>query len=227
MDLVVLGGILAVSIIATGLDMLIDFVKEKRRVRSRLDPEGNFLLPSDSAMVDQMAETIRQNFTSDIGVELKNMTFQERKEKLELIARQIAQDIGIEDIEIEFFNTQETGCKYQGSYSFAGNKLSINEDYLKISDDEILFDALDTVVHELSHAYQYKKMSELLERLYDAEDENNIMYTEEDKRTSIWILNQRNYIRYEVDPEGYRKQPLEWYAFAMANATLRKLGGEE
>ncbi|MBT9779415.1 hypothetical protein GPL15_23335 [Clostridium sp. MCC353] len=229
MDLVVLGGILAVSIIASGLDMLIDFVKEKRRVRSRLDPEGNVLLPNDSALIDRMAETIRQNFTGDIGTELRNMTFEERKDKMEAIARQIARDIGIGDIEIEFYNTQDTGCKYQGSYCFANNKLSINEDYLKITDDEILFDALDTVVHELSHAYQHKKMSELLERIYDAEDENDITYSEEDKRTCIWIINQKpgNYIKFEVDPEGYRKQPLEWYAFAMANAALRKLGGEE
>lgn len=227
MSLIVLSGILAVSIIATGLDLLIEFIREKRRVRSRLDPEGNFLLPSDKELVDQMVAAIRQNFTGDIGMELKNMTFEERKEKMEHIAREIAEDIGVGEIEINFFNTQDTGCKSQGTYCFAGNKLSINEDYLKISDDEILFDALDTVVHELSHAYQYKKMSELLDRLYDAEDEGDITYTEEDNRTSSWILNQRDYIKYEVDPEGYRKQPLEWYAFAMANASLRQLGGEE
>lgn len=227
MDLVVLGGILAMSLIAAGIEALIDFVKEKRRTRSRIDPAGNFLQSNDLELVNRMTETIRQNFNGDIGVDLMNMTFEERKDRMELIAREIARDIGVEDINIEFFNTQDTGIKYQGSYSFAENKLRINEDYLKISDEEILFDALDTVVHELSHAYQYKKMSELLDRLYDAEGDEDAVYDEEDKRTTIWILNQRDYIKYEVDPEGYRKQPLEWYAFAMANATLRQLGGEE
>ena len=54
----------------------------------------------------------------------------------------------------------------------------------------MLLDALDTVVHEMCHAYQYMKMEEMLERLEEvqAEEEREAMASDpEDMRTIFWL----------------------------------------
>lgn len=205
---------------------LIEFILEKRRKRLRLDPVEGVLLEKDLEVTNEIADKIRSRFSGDIGKELKSMTVNERVEKLTLIADEIAQIMGMDKQEIQFLPDEAMQTKGMGSYSFVDHKLTINLDYVKSSKEEVLFDTLDTVVHELSHAYQFQEMSELLGQVMELGDDEDVDCNPETMRTVAWIINQKNYIRFEVDPARYRKQPLEAYAFAMANAVMRQLSEE-
>lgn len=234
-EIVVLSVLVCTAVVAGAVMGFVEFVREKRGMRYRVDPscdlKGNTFLPKDVQLASKMAEEIRQCFTRNIGEELAGMTLEERKKKLEEIAERLQLILGLKDITILFTDSESLGARCQGTYSFGTNELRINEEYLKFSNQDILLDSIDTIVHELTHAYQYQEIQKILNRIAQWDDEQVESLYEEDKRPCDWLLNIQagNYIRFEVDPEGYRKQPLEWYAFQMANTVLRNVleGGEE
>lgn len=225
-------GILATVMICEAVAELVSFfvVKMKNRMKYPLadfEPMGG-----DQAIIDQLADSINGHLGANAGVKLMEMDLESRKEALSWLAQENARIMGIADMpEIEFLESGElgeNGARTQGRFVFAVNKLQINLDYLKIQNEKVLLDALDTVVHEMCHAYQYMKMEEMLERLEEvqAEEEREAMASDpEDMRTIFWLKNEMpgNYILFHVDPEGYRRQPVESYAFGMANAVMRKL----
>lgn len=227
--------LVCVAAVSAAVMYFVEFVREKRGLRYRADPtcdsKGNTFGEKDNQLASQLAEEVRQCFEGNIGEELEGMTLEERKEKLEEIAERLLPVLGLEDVTILFTDSEELGARCQGTYSFGTNELRINEEYLRFSNQDVLLDSVDTVVHELTHAYQYQEIQKLLNQAAQWDDGEIEALYGEDKRVCDWLVNiQRgNYIKFEVDPEGYRKQPLEWYAFQMANTVLRNVleGGEE
>lgn len=225
-------GILAAAMVCEAVAELVSFFAAKLKNRMKYPLADFEPIGGDQARIDQLADSINSRLGANAGTKLMEMDLESRKKELVWLAQETARIMGIADIpEIEFLESGElgeNGARTQGRFIFTSNKLQINLDYLKIQNEKVLLDTLDTVVHEMCHAYQYMKVEEMLERLEDVQTEEErkaIASDPEDMRTIFWMKNMMpgNYIQFHVDPEGYRKQPVESHAFGMANAVMQKL----
>ena len=119
------------------------------------------------------------------------------------------------DLKIGFFNGDEEDKKtYAGYYDDNCKCIFLNMSRLCVGlpgglrlrneaqTDVILDDCIDTIIHELRHAYQWKAIRKML---------NNENYSEYDihNRVSVWYENFCNYISPSDDLEGYYNQILE------------------
>ena len=220
----VLLGALAGYTIAEGVVSLVSYINRKRR-RFHYTCTEFIPLEQDQKVIDRIRDCIRSHYRNDIAGVLLEMNGDERQEALRNLARDVAECMEIEEPEVVFQTSSEMGMGRQGAYRFLENKLYINIDYVLINDRDVLLDAADTVIHEMSHAYQDHKIEELLEMMSRGEDPE---LTDENMRTAEWMANMQDYVTFDVDPAGYRYQPLELFAFGMAGmitAEFREVKG--
>jgi len=126
----------------------------------------------------------------------------ERKTCLDRVAAGVARQLCVPLSSVEYYD----GPTYDRGYYDGGGVIHINMDVL-VEPDNCL-DALDTIVHELRHAFQKRACN------YPA------VYGISIAQASIWADNFRFYISPDMDYNAYYNQPVEYDARTFAQAVL-------
>ncbi len=149
------------------------------------DPElTNYFV--DEVKANEVLENFKQS-------NWENLTIEEKKESIEKLQAYNQEILGIkDDIKIEYYYKEDEsdfGFYHHGSHSMHINEYNLNDNK----------ETADTIAHEMRHAYQYQR-AEILENDRDIE----------------FMVNNTpgNYIRPEVDFDGYRNQSVEKDAIA-------------
>lgn len=144
------------------------------------DPElTNYFV--DEVKANEVLENFKQS-------NWENLTIEEKKENIEKLQEYNQEILGIKnDIKIEYYYNEDKsdfGFYHHGSHSMHINEYNLNDSK----------ETADTIAHETRHAYQYQR-AEILENDRDVE----------------FMVNHTpgNYIRPEVDYDGYVNQIVE------------------
>jgi uncharacterized protein YjaZ len=126
-------------------------------------------------------------------------------EKIERLTEYFKHECQLNDLEnpprikFEYFDSPEQRT-WGGYHCYENNEIVINTRYLNN-----VRDCVNTIAHEVHHAYQHRQM----DKYYDGEDLRKL-----DPRTLAWVYNEKTgYITPKEDPIGYRNQPQEKDAF--------------
>lgn len=133
------------------------------------------------------------------------MPIEKRMERLREVAQAASHAMKIRPLDIEFF---EGPCALQGG--FRPYLLQINLDAMAYGAPAMMdpMECFDTVIHETRHAFQYSVAFDL---------------GAEHPQKETWKANFLDYIDPNVDPEGYREQPIEDDAFTFSSNVIREL----
>lgn len=130
-----------------------------------------------------------------------NMTDGEKIDTLADMKNEMAKLMGLEDVPSIGYYTDEWGA--YGFYNPYDNTISINIEKSFLSDSKEL---LNTLIHELRHAYQYERA--------------DILETKEDK---LYRCNLENYISADKSFYAYEGQYVEAEARSYADAFVKSL----
>ncbi len=186
---------------------------------------GNLTYPTRDAINAELSEADREKIkaTQDIANEifegnlvdkLKNSSKMERIKLIDEFANRVAQEYGLDDIEIDITVDKVNSCGY---YNYQDKKaifnvLTLTAEGVDDNSEEFEYyarDIVDTIVHELRHAVQRKSLSE------------NDFWNIDDERKAQWAENFDNYIRPEINMRGYANQPVEADAVTFAREVMK------
>ena len=170
------------------------------------------LSDKDKEKVKETQELIHEKFGDDVVDSLRKASNKQRVDMMDEFARELALLYGL-DIEIDITVDKITSCGY---YTYDQKKAVFNIAMLMIDGDhenfaDCVYEVLDTIVHELRHAVQHKAVSD--PTFWDIGEE----------RAKTWDDNMKNYIRPNVDPRGYARQPVEADAVTFAGQVLSEV----
>lgn len=142
----------------------------------------------------------------DLHETMSRQTPQERLELIERVSNAMAQRYNLKLGPIKYFFSDNLEF---GNYSPSENCIRINASLVASENTYIVMEQLYTVIHETMHAIQY----------HAVEQEKAVSGSSgfDSQLVCDWAVNflPGNYIRPEVDPEGYRNQPLERDAYGI------------
>ena len=170
------------------------------------------LSETDNKKVEETRELIHDKFGEDVADTIAKASNKERVDMMDEFAKELAVLYGL-DIDIDITVDKVSSWGY---YSHDEKKAVFNIAALMIdSNDEsfkaVVFEVIDTIIHELRHAVQHKSVSD--PAFWDIGEE----------RAKAWETNMRNYIRAGVDPRGYARQPIEADATAFAGTVMSEV----
>ena len=161
---------------------------------------------TDEKMIEQSQQIIKEFFGDNIYETIGDMKNIERIQAMADFADCLVKQYGL-DTDVDIYVDEENNC---GQYSKKDNKATFNISMLIKADktDEYfkycVNTTMDTILHELRHAVQYKAI-----------DEEGFWNVDEATRNQ-WAKNYDNYISPGVDFKGYSEQPVEADAITFA-----------
>ena len=170
------------------------------------------LSETDNKKIEETRELIRNKFGEDVADTVAKADEKERAEMMGDFAKELAQLYGLEmDIDITVGEGSVWGCydpeTNKAVFNIAALMIDSNDESFKV----VVFEVVDTIIHELRHAVQYKAI------------EDPEFWNTGKKRSKIWKANMKNYIRAGVDPKGHANQPVEADAVTFADAVLSEV----
>lgn len=133
---------------------------------------------------------------------LRNQTPSERLDFIDQVANIASNAFGVKTNEIQYYHGGETSF---GVYNREDNRIYLNEAYVTCDNIYLVKEQLFTIFHETMHAAQWNAVKNLVLEGDDSGYSKELLLE--------WAENFKNYIRPDVDMEGYRNQPLEREAF--------------
>lgn len=165
---------------------------------------------TDEKMIRKTQEVLKECFGEDVMETFRNASNVERINMMNLFAKRLQQEYGLDDIEVDVMVTNEA---YWGYYSWNDKKAKFNIFNLTVDGDNKNFEycvkeSLDTVIHELRHAVQHKAIHE--EGFWNVGEERRVE----------WATNMQNYVQASVNMQAYISQPVEADAFTFAARSM-------
>jgi hypothetical protein len=159
----------------------------------------------DLELIEQTKEILKDELPDGPITSIKNLSTEDRIAKMKQITDRVAKCYGVELSSIEFMSSEQlVENSYSpvmcGFYDLEENKIVLNLDLLACNDLDFLRDNVNTIVHELRHAYQQRIIRE-----------QNTQEVPEDK-IRAWMVNTAYYFRPDRDPRSYYYQILEFDA---------------
>ena len=179
------------------------------RYRSRTMPENDKaeMSDTDKEKIQQTQALIHEVFGPDPVERLRSSSNKERIDLMDNFANRLSELYGL-DIQVDVTVDQ---VDHWGGYNWSDNKAVFNIALLMVDGQNEHFDycaweTIDTVVHELRHAVQYRTITE-----------PGFWNVSEERRTA-WANNMRQggYISSATDMRAYASQPVERDAFTFA-----------
>lgn len=223
--LVGLAAAAATYVTITGITYLADWIKERLFTKPPI-LQGNELSDSDVELAAQTADEIKKIIGDDPVNAMASMTSSEKIAVVEEITKQLIQIYELTDIHYEMVTISNRDV--WGYYCEDKKTLYINISNLLIDKNEIsenveefnklvVRETLDTVVHELRHAIQFKAAFNLDEEYLNTSRETRIE----------WAKSIADYIYPNEDPKGYANQLIERDAVAFAYEAMKGVFGDE
>lgn len=153
---------------------------------------------TDEMMIEQSQKIIREFFGDNIYETIGNMKNTERIQAMADFADCLVKQYGL-DADVDIYVDEINNC---GQYSKENNKATFNISMLMVDKNNENFEfcvntIMDTILHELRHAVQFKAI-----------DEKGFWDVDEATRNQ-WAKNYDNYISPGVDFRGYSEQSVE------------------
>lgn len=157
---------------------------------------------SDIITAQRIANYLKSVFPNGFEEQLKNMTHDELMSFFKVFEKEVEKimDVDISDVDFYVTNTSPQNG-YYGFYSDEDRTLNINAAFIHSNNIELIVEQLFTICHELKHARQFAAIR----------GEKDYGYSEQ--QIDSWKVNAAYYIPPALDPEWYRKQPLELDSF--------------
>ena len=203
----IVGTIVAVAVAAEVLYTAVQWLRERWGNRT-VAPSTLCtaeMSETDQKMQTETVEIVHEVFGEDINESIQELSASERLEKVELLTEQLKEAYDV-DVNVEFFGENRNYCGY---YNYKDNTLSLNVADLLSKNIENVYEFINTVIHELRHAVQWKAIQE--EDFWEIDDQRKIS----------WINNFADYITAQIDPKGYALQPVEVDARTFAAGCLK------
>lgn len=168
------------------------------------------LSQTDREKIDETRELIRDMFGDNVAEKFKNASNVERINMVNDFAHRLAKLYGLDDVDIDVVIDNVSLCGYycHSQHQARFNILALTNGVDSPNYAALVKDMLDTVIHELRHAVQFKAV------------ENDGFWNVDDKRRAAWASNVKNYISASTDMRGYMQQPLEADAYVFAGLVM-------
>lgn len=160
---------------------------------------------TDQEMQEETKHILKEVFGENIAESIQSLDAAQRIVKAEEFIEKLKDAYGL-DVEVEFYGENRSHC---GFYNSKLNTLNLNVADLLSKNMDCSYEFINTIIHELRHAVQWKAIQE------DG-------FWNTDKATRInWMNNFANYIQYGIDPKGYAQQPVEVDAVTFVDGCLK------
>lgn len=159
----------------------------------------------DIKLREECIKYVKQKFPHGFEYYYNNSTIDERVEMLKQVTEELCDIYGVKLNDIILYTPDdEYKQRTAGYFSPNDNTLNLNVGLLFQEDMAMSSEAFLTIFHELKHARQWSAIRGWQEYGYSSE----LLYS--------WAVNWKNenYVSFMECDEGYRKQPLEFDAFA-------------
>lgn len=163
---------------------------------------------TDRRMVSGCHDAIEEVLGASPFEQFASLGWEDRQTAVVNITSQVAEVMGVD---IGSIDIEERNDAAYGSYYYANNRISFNEQYLyeepmtELEAKEVI----DTIVHEVRHAYQHKAAC------------RPSKYGRDKLTAQIWRLNFKHFVSPWQNMELYFKQPVEqdarWMAVSVMN----------
>ena len=204
----------------------VDWIEEKVSAWIKPGPPKTFaatpiIEETFTPQIEIMSNAVNEVFPQGIQEASKNMSPDQRVEKLAELTNTIATTIGLsEEIpEIAFFvpENQRDFFKSCGEYDFVTNTIRLNLAMIANERPKRYEEQVYTIIHELHHALQYKAISAW------AEGGNYKQYGIPEGLIAEWAknLSDDNYIKPTENMRDYFFQPVEQSAFWIESKVRR------
>lgn len=150
---------------------------------------------TDRMLVSECHEAVEEVLGLSPFSQFATLRPEERQIAVVQITSQVADAMGVK---LDSIDIEEQDGTY-GFYSFSENRISIDENHV-CEDPMTEIDAknvIDTIVHEVRHAYQHRAAR------------HPTRYKRDKLTASTWRLNFRNYVSPRQNLELYYRQPVE------------------
>lgn len=164
----------------------------------------------DMQMEQRSCEIVKEVLGEEPFDQFAVLSPDERKLAVENIVGATSEMMEVEIQEIAFEDLDVYGC-----YSEKGRRIELNEVLLcqELMSEEEAMEVIDTIFHELRHAYQFRAAC------YPSQ------YKRDKMMAAIWRLNWKNYVAFQQNPKLYFEQPVEIDARNYAISIIRRLRG--
>lgn len=170
------------------------------------------LSETDNKKVEETRDLIHDKFGEDVADTIAKASNKERIDIMDEFAKDLAKLYGLDiDIDITVDDVSLWGYYSHNEKKAVFNIAALMIDAKNESFKAVVFEVIDTIIHELRHAVQHKSMSD--SDFWDIGEE----------RAKLWEQNMKNYIRAGVDPRGYASQPVEADAVTFAGAVMSEV----
>lgn len=161
----------------------------------------------DNQTINRCKDILHEEFPEGIEAKTRSLSIDEREELFRTLVGKFSGAYGVDISDIRFLPATEIGEYTFGYYNSELNFIAFNRDFLQSNDPAVIKEMINTILHEMRHAYQFKVIT------------NTGIGSEEQRRT--WALNMANYIPAEVDFALYQLQAVENDARAFAELILK------
>ncbi len=148
-----------------------------------------------------------------IGDELVQLQPEQRIEKIEKIANEIAPIYGLKIEPLKYYEAEDSSM---GAYNREENSIYVNTEFLTCDEPELVEEQIYTILHEAMHARQWKALQEYKEKGISTYGYSLDTLLE-------WAECFKDYIRPEECFEAYTKQAIERDAFGLEERIKKRL----
>ena len=170
----------------------------------------------DQEMADRTKQIVTEIFGQNAAATVEEADYNGRVALASNLIERLAEAYGVQLDGCELYiDSNINNC---GGYSIKENQIKLNGAYLFSEDPDLIYEFIDTVIHELRHAVQFQS-------ILNPEIAEAWQVSEETKEN--WKQNFLNYTPSTANLRAYMSQPVENDARTFAALSLRGWRPEE
>lgn len=170
----------------------------------------------DQEMADRTKQIVTEIFGQDAAATVEEADYNGRVALASDLIKRLSEAYGVQLDGCELYiDSNINNC---GGYSIKENKIKLNGAYLFSEDPDLIYEFIDTVIHELRHAVQFQS-------ILNPEIAETWQVSEETREN--WKQNFLDYVPASANMRAYMSQPVENDARTFAALSLRGWRPEE
>lgn len=170
-----------------------------------ISPKPTYIPSTDEKQkAQECINIIKQTFPTGIKNTLMNQPPEERLETIQDFTKRTIRAMNLTDVKLEIENL---GASTMGGLNPETNEITLNAAPIACDNPELMEEQVFTVIHELTHKRQIDAIKDY------ANGKSIDKYGYSEMQIYEFAKNWKYYINPHENQEGYRKQPIENYAY--------------
>lgn len=207
-----------VGAVTTLFTKAIEWLRSKWEQPKEIGTDAEYLpTANDQKIIAEIRRRIVRRFPDGILNGMSELSGEGRIQQIKEVHQELCQlyKLQDEDIQLCFSDSTEMGPRCHGYCRWDVRMICLNKDFIMTTDLSCLKECIDTVIHELRHAFQHKAIQECaLWRDFGGVSQEQVRG---------WALNFYNYIPADLDLKGYERQLVEYDARNFARLSTEDL----